>query len=181
MKQIKSTALALILAGLLTGAAKPTTRPVNARAEGLRHEAGAVTFRLVYTGPVDKPFYSESWGPKPSALSMVAASPTVITAAQARDVTNWMERMGLLEDGIAQDPSAPLEGDAQRYLLFIDGKREGYRIDLGWGPQMVEQIQGMRKALGSGAGKSMKRLLERLMEDQKSWAEKTSDKKKARG
>jgi hypothetical protein len=89
MRHIHHPLAALVLTGILAGAG-PTTRE-SSRADRLRQDAPALTFRLLYVGPLDKPYSSETWGPMPSVVSMNTVVPHPITAAQARAVLDWME------------------------------------------------------------------------------------------
>lgn len=132
--------------------------------------------RLEYCGPQDKPFYGLTLQMlKPAAEQPATAAAVQVTREGALRLLSEVAHGGSLARAADASEARPKRPAGPAYVLTygttVRGRAVSYFEDLGWGPEMLERLDALRKATEDGApARGMDLLLGRLAGLRDAWA-----------
>lgn len=184
---MRNAALPWTLAVVLLGIGRPGVAAESPRKQPTPKAAaragqllsGIKSFRLdiLHYGVTEKPFYnltlSVPW------LTRSVEPPfhplVLIDADEARKIIGYLADSGALDNAQEGESIAPGHAPSTAYyVLNIRAEPKSwqkvvYQESLGWGPPMLDRLEGLRQALRGDAARKMDLLLGRLSGYRKTW------------
>ncbi len=102
-----------------------------------------------------------------------------LTEQQANRLIDYLGKEGYLRQALELGKQKIPRVDMEKwYTLQVSTRNLQLHEDLGWGPELLKRLRGLRTALEGDAAQAMDALLARFAEDQKQWQAEPKDQHK---
>jgi hypothetical protein len=100
-----------------------------------------------------------------------------LSRAQAKKLIEYLATEGYLQQAVELPKQEPPDRDISENCFTLQVSTQNLQLheDLGWGPEMLKRLDGLRGVLDGDAAQAMDAILAGLDNDRKKWAEVTRE------